>query len=367
MSGPLTTSGIGQIKTGPLALNTDGIYANALLIPSGNVGIGTVSPLVELHVKATAGNADIGTESVDGFKWTMSTESGSGSWVLNRDIPGTLPTIVALRSGNVGIGTVNPVDKLDVNGAIHAYGTASGSRLKETFMDYCVGGGCGPVGYGRIVATGPDATTYGTFSLQLYNGNGDALYPFTVIDNGNVGINTGQTAPTEKLDVNGNVKVSGNIITSGSGGSTYGAITLKGSKGTYMANTWSGINFKDTQGVNAGTLMMSADYSGFFNRADNEWRWLVDDSGTTNQHGNSNVGGNIIVGKNVGIGTATPNPAKGASGYLDVADVYLRSTGKWVSEGVAATTIPCNWVGQRYVGNVTIGCNGASITGITAE
>ncbi len=130
VSGPLTTSGIGQIKAGNLALNTDGIYANALLIPSGNVGIGTVSPLVELHVKATAGNADIGTESVDGFKWTMSTESGSGSWVLNRDIPGTLPTIVALRSGNVGIGTINPAEKLDVNGNVKATGVLTAGKVQ---------------------------------------------------------------------------------------------------------------------------------------------------------------------------------------------------------------------------------------------
>jgi hypothetical protein len=41
---------MGQLKQGNLALNVDGIYSNALLIPNGNVGIGTVTPVVKLDV-----------------------------------------------------------------------------------------------------------------------------------------------------------------------------------------------------------------------------------------------------------------------------------------------------------------------------
>lgn len=40
----------------------------------------------------------------------------------------------------------------------------------------------------------------------------------------------------------------------------------------------------------------------------------------------------LFVHGNVGVGTQTPNPDKGASGNIDVNDVYLRSTGKWLSE-----------------------------------
>ena len=51
----------------------------------------------------------------------------------------------------------------------------------------------------------------------------------------------------------------------------------------------------------------------------------------------------LFVHGNVGVGTQTPNPDKGASGNIDVNDVYLRSTGKWLSEmsisGNAGTTI----------------------------
>lgn len=50
LGGPLTTGSVGQWKQGNLALNTDGLYANALLIPSGNVGIGIVNPTEKLEV-----------------------------------------------------------------------------------------------------------------------------------------------------------------------------------------------------------------------------------------------------------------------------------------------------------------------------
>ena len=73
----------------------------------------------------------------------------------------------------------------------------------------------------------------------------------------------------------GDVKISGSgkITTNGSN-STYGAVTVQGSK-----NTWSGINFKDVNGTNSGTLMMNPSGSGFFNQADNNWRLYVDEGG----------------------------------------------------------------------------------------
>lgn len=42
--------------------------------------------------------------------------------------------------------------------------------------------------------------------------------------------------------------------------------------------------------------------------------------------------GLIVQAGNVGIGTTTPNIAKGANGNVDANDVYLRGVGKWASE-----------------------------------
>lgn len=86
------------------AIHQAGLGDRLTIDRSGNVGIGTPTPQVELHVKPSDGsNGDIAVESADGLKWTMSTVNGSGDWVLNRDIPGTLPTIVAHRNGNVDV------------------------------------------------------------------------------------------------------------------------------------------------------------------------------------------------------------------------------------------------------------------------
>lgn len=75
------------------------------------------------------------------------------------------------------------------------------------------------------------------------------------------------------ITANGNLSTTGTMYTAGSN-TTYGALTVQGAK-----NGWSGLNFRDAGGANQGTLMMSAGYSGFFNAADNAWRWYVDNAG----------------------------------------------------------------------------------------
>ena len=47
---PLNDGSLYQYKKGNLALNTDGAYAYGLLVPNGNVGIGTASPGAKLEV-----------------------------------------------------------------------------------------------------------------------------------------------------------------------------------------------------------------------------------------------------------------------------------------------------------------------------
>lgn len=42
--------------------------------------------------------------------------------------------------------------------------------------------------------------------------------------------------------------------------------------------------------------------------------------------------GLIVQSGNVGIGTQTPNGAKGVNGNADANDVYIRSIGKWASQ-----------------------------------
>ncbi len=58
------------------------------------------------------------------------------------------------------------------------------------------------------------------------------------------------------------------------------------------------------------------------------------------------------VDDNVGVGTQTPNVSKGAGGYVDAKDVYLRDAGKWASQ-----------VGGGS-GSIVAGCTSKSPTGI---
>lgn len=245
VSGPLTTSGIGQIKQGPLALNTDGVYANALLIPSGNVGIGTVSPVVPLHLFSTnpGGYTEQmlieGTGNEGGYlrlqgKWPLLrfmssvAPSGKKGFAFQNDgagrlVLGTLGDDLGWKDasaarvmswtsdGNVGIGTVNPTNKLMVQnwtsgppsttyvnvysgGTSSQYGDDAGPAIVSTNNIAFYTGGVG------FVPDGSKPTANGASQRMI------------ITPTGNIGIGT--VNPTEKLDVNGNVKTTG-VLTAG--------------------------------------------------------------------------------------------------------------------------------------------------------
>ena len=101
-------------------------------MPDGKVGIGTVSPLKELHVQGGAKITELG---------------GAGTRMVVADPNGVLSTQplpnaslwipansgVSYTSGNVGVGTVSPAYALDVNGAcrINTQWVVSDGRYKK--------------------------------------------------------------------------------------------------------------------------------------------------------------------------------------------------------------------------------------------
>jgi len=160
------------------------------ILGSGNVGIGTTAPLYKLEV--------VGDARIDGGPFII---RGTNSFTTSSDTSGVLfnlgsgirgfrfqnnngELIRIDASGNVGIGTTAPDEKLRVQGNVKSAGDFIGSAVRLGF------------------AGTANITTYDTNEDLLINpsGSGDILMQTT---SGNVGIGT--TAPAAKLDVNGSI------------------------------------------------------------------------------------------------------------------------------------------------------------------
>ena len=104
----------------------------------GNVGIGTVSPEKPLHLRADgasggSSNARIVIENGLGHKWFLNTFSGRNQFSIGR--VGGANDINIDGDGNVGIGTTQPNERLEVNGNILATGDVklAGGDCAEDF------------------------------------------------------------------------------------------------------------------------------------------------------------------------------------------------------------------------------------------
>ncbi len=183
---------------------------------SGNVGIGTVSPTVKLDVNgaaAIANNQNLSFKSAtnaldagiyEGPGGSLNIKGPSAGNILFRDNADTITNLSITSAGYVGVGVSYPDKKFHVKGTNYSM-----SVLEDDTNPYLV------LRHGGAAA--------GVKNIALQQANGDLAistmndtYGWTgnlvvIKNNGNVGIGTGTAAPNAKLQVVGDVNVSGNI------------------------------------------------------------------------------------------------------------------------------------------------------------
>lgn len=243
------TSAGAQIQTitgSPLIFGT-GAAERARFTSGGNLLIGTTTDNgARLQVSGTAqatklvsasnafaGTLDFGTGS---FKGIMDYTSSTGLWSLNNQTAGasstayfqfqadSTPILTMLKSGNVGIGTTSPNDKLVVDGGNNIWtGVFRGTTTASNSF-----------GIQIFAGTNLDDT-----SFRILNGATTSTY-MIVRGDGNVGIGT--VSPSARLEIGGDASPIIRI-TSTSGpysqiqSNTVGTLQLMADEGNTAANT----------------------------------------------------------------------------------------------------------------------------------
>ena len=252
----ISVGGALEFWTGTGGQNTIGNDAQSLrmviLANTGNVGIGTSSPSVKLHV---VGDARIGTngqrislyddgnahiESTSAVLWINSSD-GSGVYINNQNNGNV---ILTNATGRVGIGTTSPTQKLELDGNIkltnggYVYGDGTNSylRLSNAAGSYLKYGG---TGIAALAASVQIAAT--SEEIRIVNDNGKIW----LAANGKVGIGT--DTPGGNLEVNhtANQGATALILRCNNSGAN-GAIRWQNSGGVNTAGIGTNFNVSDS-------------------------------------------------------------------------------------------------------------------------
>jgi hypothetical protein len=287
------------------------------MLDNGNIGLGTTGPGSKIYINSSASypEINIASETVDGGVLELTSVSGSYQiYTQGQDLRfwDTTDRVAIQFGGNVGIGTIEAITKLDVAGPIFIDGDGGGSK-----GDIFIGGGGWPYSIGvgwsaqsstlRFNAVGTAGGTADFRDLWIYDGKTNVIASFTG-SSGNVGIGT--TAPLQRFHVRVDQNAGTGILVENGTNNTNALASLDTtsatSEGVLIAfpasHTLYGAHFADrvallannsagyeTAGLDIGAIHTTADI-----------RFYTAGIATTNERMR------ILSGGNVGVGTTAP-------------------------------------------------------------
>ncbi|MBU3659527.1 MAG: tail fiber domain-containing protein [Flavobacteriales bacterium] len=360
----------GQQKIGnnPTSLNANAVLElestnKGLLIPRlALTSTSSASPLsafvagMMVYNTATAGDVTPGFYVSTGSSWSkIDNQAATNLYGSNGSIPASTARTVGFNSGSslnfdsntlfidgdnnrVGIGTTTPNNELDVNGSVRVTGT---TNLRTTYLNsnnlfLRSDGNHGLVW--NTTADGPRLYGFAGGLLGTQNGTNALFWNST----GNVGL--GNTGPTERLDVTGNIKFSGALMPNNLAGTAGQVLT---SAGAGAAPTWttpsSATNIYNTDGSLSGnrTVTLGTNVLSFTSSPSNGTSHFTVDGTTLNVDAFTD---------RVGIGTATP------SQKLDVAGTARFDGGALIQSFTNGT-----WINLPTTGPSGIGSGGPGV------
>ncbi len=288
-STPASASSVGQ-KFLSVNANGDVVLANANdpVITVTGLGANLSSPVAAATFQAgTFENSYSKTDSsvvyvnqTDGTTWIYTAASGGGykSYTSISNTPfftagtsndaGSSKTSNIFRTGNIGIGNANPVNKLDVVGSLSVksapgvnganYGFEFQTNSNAPRLDWTFNGAY----VGQFASTATDFTLRNSVSntgnIRFYTTTtGNGVERLSIINNGNVGIGT--STPNAKFEVVSSGTDLARITTTNTG-SNYAAIGL-GNATNAWAKLAGGDNSFQIKNFSTDALVLHADLS----------------------------------------------------------------------------------------------------------
>jgi hypothetical protein len=252
-----------------------------------STGAQTLNLATGATLASTTKAINIGTTGVSTSVTTITSGSSVAGALVTHTWNAGANNMTLDSSGNVGIGTTSPSQKLEV------FASANSLQIESVVRNDQSGTGVAAIGFNVSSSALSETTstkagiglvrssTYGVGSLCFYNNNTLSAGNFTTADekmridsSGNVGIGT--SSPGEKLDVQSSADVKARIYTTGATLSTQAGLTLKTGSYEYLIQ-----NFTTTAGSAAALR--------FYDITASVERMRIDSSG------------------NVGIGTTSPS------------------------------------------------------------